>query len=197
MVGEKAMRRAAGRAVYTVIVSLSACLALLVHAHQEEAPGPVSGYDCEHPPADAVTELPGLLGTVGRLVCLPAGPGILANRGWSWRYTGSFFQLAVIPAHAHVDSAGMAPPFYFTKLATRELSPSEAAVVSERLAKQIETYRPDASPVAMTVVDATNNYGKSITVYMPMQSEQSGWLIVCAPQCRPDYVILVSRLEPN
>jgi hypothetical protein len=194
---DKAVRRARIPAAKAIVVLLSACVALLVHAHQDEVANPVSGYDCEHPPADAVTDLPGLLGTVGRLVCLPTGPGILANQGWTWRFTGSFFELPSIPAHAHVDSAGMTPPFYFTELSARELNAGEAARVSEDLAKEVETYRPAGSLLGMTVVDATNNYGRSITVFMPMESEDNGWLIVCTPQCRSDYVIIVSKLQSN
>ncbi len=195
---EKVAARCAGtRAVTAMFVTLAACYAFFVHAHQDGAPASTGGYDCEHPPADAVTDLPGLLGTVGRFACLPAGPGILANQGWTWRYTGSFFELPTIPAHAHVDSAGMAPPFYFTQLSSRDLSASEAAQVSDKLRSEVETYRPGSSLVGMTVVDAINNYGRSITVFMPMQSNDNGWLIVCTPQCRPDYVIIVSKLQPN
>ena len=192
-----AFRRAGAFAVKSILVALAACSALLAHAHQEATSDAPSGYDCEHPPTDAVTDLPGLLGAVGRLVCLPAGPGILANQGWTWRYTGSFFEMPAIPAHAHVDSAGMAPPFYFTEVSARELSADEAAGVSDDLAKEVETYRPTGSLAGMTVVDAVNNYGKGITVFMPMQSETDGWLIVCTPQCRSDYVIVVSKLQRN
>ena len=197
MFATETVRRAGARAVTTIVVILSACLALLVDAHQEEVAGAARGYDCEHPPADAITDLPGLLGAVGRLVCLPAGSGILANQGWTWRYTGSFFDLPNIPAYAHEDSAGMEPPFYFTELSARDLSAGEAARVSEKLRNEVETYRPGSSLAGMTIVDAINNHGRSITVYMPMQSQNDGWLIVCTPRCRADYVIIISKLEPN
>jgi len=157
----------------------------------------MSGYDCEHPPADAVTELPGIIGSIGRLACLPPGPAILANQGWTWRYPGSFFDLPQIPAYAHEDSMGIAPPFYFTKLSTRELSADDAARRSDELKQQVETYRPKTAPVKMTIADATNNHGKSITVYAVMESETNGWLVVCTPQCRLDYVILVNKLQAN
>ncbi|UCH49892.1 MAG: hypothetical protein JSU95_09105 [Betaproteobacteria bacterium] len=194
---ERAVHRAGARASKTMVVLLSACFAWFVQAHQEEVTEATTAYDCEHPPADAITVLPGLLGAVGRLACLPAGPGILANQGWTWRYTGSFFELPMIPAHAHEDSTGMVPPFYFTELSARELSADEAARVSDDLVKVVETYRPGSSLASMTVVDAINNYGRSITVFMPMHTEEKGWLIVCTPKCRSDYVIIVSKLRPN
>jgi hypothetical protein len=65
------------------------------------------------------------------------------------------------------------------------------------LQEQLETYRPKHAPVEMSVTDATNNYGRSITIYVAMESEDSGWLVVCAPQCRPDYVILVNKRQPR
>jgi hypothetical protein len=183
--------------VQAILALLSLGFGFLAYAHQDDSANPVAAYDCEHPPADALTDLPGLLGAVGRLACLPAGPAILANTGWSWRYTGSFFELPMIAAHAHVDSAGMRPPFYFTELSARTLSLGEAARLSDDLAKKVETYRPEGSLAGMTVVDAINNHGRSISVFMPMQSQDDGWLIVCTPQCRSDYVIMISKLRPN
>jgi hypothetical protein len=180
-----------------LIALILAGVSALAYAHQDETQVPQTGYDCEHPPADAVTELPGLLGTIGRLVCLPAGPGILADQAWTWRYTGSFFDLPSIPAYAHVDSAGMPPPFYFTSLSVRELDAGEAARRSEELEQEVETYRPGGALERMTIIDATNNYERSIKVFMAMESDNDGWLVVCTPECRPDYVILVKKRKRN
>lgn len=180
-----------------IIASSLAVVAVFAYAHQDAANNAASGYDCAHPPADAVEDLPGVLGIVGRLVCLPAGPGILANKGWSWRYTGSFFDLPMIVGYAHEDSAGMEPPFYFTQMSARELTAAEAANRSEELRQSIDTYRPAGSPTAMTVIDATNNYGRSIKAFVAMQSDTDGWLIVCTPECRPDYVIVMNKLQAN
>ena len=180
-----------------IIALLLSGVTVFGYAHQDEANNAASGYDCEHPPADAVTDLPGLLGTVGRLVCLPGGPGIVANEGWSWRYTGSYFDVPMIVGYAHQDSAGMAPPFFFTQLSAQELTADEAARHSEDLAKAVETYRPEGSPSAMSVIEATNNYGLGIKAFLAMQSETNGWLIVCTPECRPDYVILINKLQRN
>lgn len=184
-----------------IIAALLAGTAALAWAHQEGAesnsadqPG---GYDCEHPPADAVTELPGLLGTVGRMGCLPAGPGVLAGSGWSWRYTGSFFDLPTIPAYAHDEAAGLQPPFYFTRLSARELSGAAVAERNEQLQQMVETYRPQRLPDRMVAFDATNNYGQSFSAYLAMETDTNGWLVVCTPKCRPDYVILVNKLQPN
>ena len=92
---------------------------------------------------------------------------------------------------------GMAPPFYFTNLSTQQLKEGDAARLNSELEQQLENYRPKNSPVEFTVTDATNNYGKDITIYVAMESENNGWLIVCSPKCRPDYVILVNKLQPN
>ncbi|MGD2139544.1 MAG: hypothetical protein PVH25_04040 [Burkholderiales bacterium] len=157
----------------------------------------MSQYDCEHPPADAVTQVPGGLGRISKLVCMPAGPAIVAGEGWSWRYTGSFFDLPQIPGYAHVDSMGLMPPFYFTKLSARDLDDGEAARLSDELAGQVETYRPKTAPVQMSILEATNNYAKNITVYTAMESADNGWVLVCTPECRPNYVIIVEKRKRN
>lgn len=178
-----------------VVGLMLVCVATLAQAHEGGAGASISGYDCEHPPGDAVSTLPGLLGRIGQLVCMPTGPAILANKGWSWRYTGSFFDLPTIPGYAHEDSLGIPPPFYFTRLSTQELNAADAAERSRQLQEQLETYQPKHAPVEMSATDATNNYGKRITIYAAMESADNGWLVVCAPQCRPDYVILVNKRQ--
>jgi hypothetical protein len=180
-----------------MILLLLAGVCVFAHAHNDETQTAPSGFDCEHPPGDAIQELPGLLGTVGRLACLPAGPGILANNGWSWHYSGSFFNVPMIVAYAHSDSAAKLPPFYFTKLSARELTAGEATVRSEELQKEVDTYRPKGTVEQMTVVDATNNYGHTINVFLAMESQEKGWLLVCTPRCELDYVIVIDKLQPN
>ena len=180
-----------------IAVLLLVGVVALAQAHNEGAQGPTGVYDCEHPPSDAVSVLPGILDRIGRFVCLPPGPAILAKQGWTWRYTGSFFDLPQIPGYAHEDSMGMAPPFYFTNLTTQQLNGDDVASLSNELQQQLENYRPKNPPVELTVTDATNNYGKDIKIYVAMESENDGWLIVCSPKCRPDYVIQVNKLQPN
>ena len=179
---------------HLIVGLVLASIAALAQAH-EGGQGSMNVYDCEHPPADAVSTLPELLGRIGQLVCMPTGPAILANKGWSWRYTGSFFDLPTIPGYAHKDSLGLPPPFYFTKLSTQELNAADAAERSKQLQEQLENYRPKNAPVEMSVTNATNNYGKTITIYAAMESADNGWVVVCAPQCRLDYVILVNKRQ--
>ncbi|HUU73611.1 MAG TPA: hypothetical protein VMW70_13365 [Burkholderiales bacterium] len=181
--------------ILTAMILASA--AVFAHAHEGGTQTPQTGYDCEHPPSDAVAQVPGLLGTAGRLVCLPTGPAIYADGAWTWRYTGSFFDLPLIPGYAHVDSASMLPPFYFTGLSVRELSAEEAVQRSESLAQEVETYRPEGALKRMEIVDAVNNYGRSIKVYVAMESDDNGWVVVCTPECQPSYVILIEKRKPN
>ncbi len=181
------------RIVFVILL----CADVVAFAHQDEPVTEAGPFDCEHPPEAAITALPGLLGEAGRLVCMPVGQRIVASQTWSWRYSGSFFNSPNVPAHAHIAARGMMPPFYFKKVWAEELSADEADKRSEQLSKQLETYQPDEKIAAMTIVRAENNYGHVTEIFMPMQSENSGWAIVCAPQCQPDYVILIRKLEQN
>jgi hypothetical protein len=180
-----------------IIFSILLCVSVAAFAHQDDSATHVRDYDCEHPPETAVMALPGLLREAGRLICLPEGQRIVASRSWSWRYSGSFFNVPNVPAQAPVASRGMEPPFYFRKVWVEELSSDEAEKRSEQLSEQIVTYRPDSKITGMTIVKAENNYGHVTEIFMPMQSETNGWMIVCAPDCQPDYVILISKLQPN
>ena len=180
-----------------IIFSILLCAAVGASAHQDEEVTKAAGYDCEHPPQEAITVLPGLLGQAARLVCMPEGQRIVASQTWSWRYSGSFFNMPNIPAYAHIAARGMMPPFYFRKVWEEELSADEADKRSEQLSRQIVTYRPEKAISGMTIVRAENNYGHVTEIFMPMKSEKEGWAIVCAPECQPGYVILISKLVPN
>jgi len=180
-----------------IIFFILLCAGVAAFAHQDEPVTEVGAYDCEHPPEAAIKALPGLLGDAGRLVCMREGQRIVASKAWSWRFSGSFFSTPAVPAYAHVDSQAMTPPFYFKKVWKEELDGDEAAKRSEQLSKQIVTYRPAKEITGMTIVRAENNYGHVTEIFMPMQSETEGWAIVCAPECQPDYVILISKLEAN
>ena len=166
-------------------------------AHQDEPVTEIGAYDCEHPPEAAIKALPGLLGEAGRLVCMQEGQRIVASQAWSWRYSGSFLHTPNVPAHAHVAARDIMPPFYFKKVWVEELSREEADQRSEQLSKQIVTYRPAKGITSMTIVKVENNYGHVTEIFMPMESETRGWAIVCAPECQPGYVILISKHESN
>ncbi len=186
-----------GRALKKLIAVLLAAVTAFAQAHQGEAEAPSTVYDCEHPPADAAEEIPGILGVAGRMFCLTAGPAIHPDGSWTWRYTGSFFDVPTIPGYAHVDSASMLPPFYFTGFSLQAFSGEEAAQRSEELAMQVETYRP-AGPIGrMEIIDAVNNYGRSIRIHVAMESENNGWVLVCTPNCQPNYVILIAKRQRN
>lgn len=181
-----------------VVAFLLMCVSMAAYAHQgEEQQELAAGFNCEHPPADAVTTLPGLLGEAGRFTCLPGGQAIVAGKSWTWRYTGSYFDMPLVTANAHKDSMGYAPPFYFHHVSAKELTPEEASERNQALKDQIVTYQPQGEPVGMTRIEAENNYGQVVTMYMPMETPDKGWLIVCTPECRSDYVIIVNKRQKN
>ncbi len=182
-----------GRFLFLVLL----CAGVAAFAHQDDPVAGHAGFDCEHPPQDAVTTLPGVLGEAGQIMCMPTGQRIVASPEWTWRYTGSFFNVPNVPSFAHSDSQLETPPFYFKKVSAEELNGEEADRRSAALAQQIETYRPGNSISSMTIVKAENNYGHITEIVMPMKSRNDGWAIVCAPQCQPDYVIIIRKREPN
>ena len=180
-----------------IIFAILLCAGATALAHQDGAVVETDQLDCEHPPEGAITELPGLLGVTGRIVCMPGGQTIIASETWSWRYTGSFFNMPNVPAFAHADSQGKGPPYFFRDVGVEKLSAEEASKRSAELEQQLVTYRPETSLAEMSIVKAENNHGDVTRIFMAMESEKNGWAIVCTPECQPDYVILINKLEPN
>jgi hypothetical protein len=184
--------------VKIVIALLLACTATVVLAHQgEESGAQQMGYDCEHPPADAITALPAAISQMARLSCLPVTQAIVAGGAWRWRYSGTFFEMPYVPAHGHSDSMGLAPPFYFKKITARELDAAQATQRSAELAGDIPTFRPAGAITSMSYVDAVNNYAQIIRMIVAMESDTRGWMLVCAPECRADYVIVLEKLQQH
>lgn len=164
-------------------------------AHSEtEATGPAL-LDCGHPPETLVTALPEQVAKVASVECNPSAQTIVARDGWSWRYPGSFFDRPIIPAYAPMDSRHREGPRYFTEFSATELTAADARKRHETFAKDLPTYRETAPPVRLVKLVAHNDLGHELDAYFGFRSDGNGWVVLCAPECAPEYLFLIQKID--
>jgi len=178
--------------VVLLFLSFAAAQAL---AHSEgETSGPVL-LDCEHPPQLLVKMLPEAVAKVASVECNPSAQTIVARDGWSWRYPGSFFDRPIIPAYAPMDSRQTGGPRYFTEFKATELSAADARKRHEMFAKDLPTYRETFPPMRLVKLVAHNDLGHEMDAYFGFRSDGGGWVVLCAPECAPEYLFLMQKID--
>jgi hypothetical protein len=178
------------------VVLLSLCFAAAqALAHSEgETSGPVL-LDCEHPPRSLAKMLPEAVAKVASIECNPSAQTIVARDGWNWRYPGSFFDRPIIPAYAPMDSRQTGGPRYFTEFKATELSAADARKRHEMFAKDLPTYRETSPPMRLVKLVAHNDLGHEMDAYFGFRSDGGGWVVLCAPECAPEYLFLMQKID--
>jgi len=178
-----------------VLLSLCFAAAHAALAHSEsETSGPVL-LDCEHPPQSLVKMLPEAVAKVASVECNPSVQTIVARDGWSWCYPGSFFDRPIIPAYAPMDSRQTGGPRYFTEFKATELSAADASKRQELFAKDLPTYLEKAPPARLVKLVAHNDLGHESDAYFGFRSDGGGWVVLCAPECAPEYLFLMQKID--
>ncbi len=165
----------------------------LAHSESENT-GPTL-LDCEHPPESLAKTLPAQVVEVASIECNPSAQTIVARDGWTWRYPGSFFDRPIIPAYAPKDSRYGEGPRYFTGFSATELNATEARMHHESFARKLATYLEMAPPVRMVKLVAHNDLGHELDAYFGFRSDGEGWVVLCAPECAPEYLFLMQKIE--
>jgi len=179
---------------HVVLLFLSFAAAQALAHSESETSGPVL-LDCEHPPQLLVKMLPEAVAKVASVECNPSAQTIVARDGWSWRYPGSFFDRPIIPAYAPMDSRQTGGPRYFTEFKATELSAADARKRHEMFAKDLPTYRETSPPMRLVKLVAHNDLGHEMDAYFGFRSDGGGWVVLCAPECAPEYLFLMQKID--
>lgn len=181
--------------LYRVALFFLCYSAVRVLAHSEgEANGPVL-LDCKNPPQSLVSMLPEMVARVASIECNPSAQTIVPRDGWTWRYPGSFFDRPIIPAYAPMDSRQTGGPRYFTDFTATELSATDARNRHETFSKDLPTYGEKAPPTRLIKLVAHNDLGHKMDAYFGFRSDGEGWVVLCAPECAPEYLFLMKKID--
>lgn len=164
-------------------------------AHSDAETANMALIDCEHPPKKLAKALPGQIAGVAKIECTPAAQFIVAREGWSWRYPGSFFDRPFIPAYAPMDSRQAGGSRFFAGFKAVELSRDEAKKRHETFVKDVPTYREPSPPARIVKLVARNDLGHEMDAYFGFRSDHEGWVVLCAPQCAPEYLFLMQKTD--
>jgi hypothetical protein len=180
------------------VLVAAACLApvaALCHGTAEDGhPVEIDVLDCAKPPANALRLLPAPIDRWATLACFPTGQRLTQGSGWQWRYPGSYLVTPFLPAEAPLASRETPGAKYFVHLDVARLDVDEAAAVHERLAQSLGVYERTPAPQALYRVEAGNNLGHDFELFFSMTSDDAGWAILCAPDCRPENVVRMNAI---
>lgn len=175
-----------------VMLALAAAAPALAHP-EEEVQGP-SVIDCDHPPATMVRTLPAAFEGIGRLACSATGQSIVAHPDWSWRFPASIFVRPSIPAFTPAPSQVVVGARHFTGFEEADVPAAEAQALHRRFADTVPTYNQPEPPQSLKKLLAKNDLGHQFEIYFGLKSKRDGWVVLCDPECAPEYVFVVEKL---
>ncbi len=161
---------------------------------EAEAEGP-QPMDCEHPPADAVREVPEALSDWIALDCAYEGARLVEATGWQWRYPGSFFDHPLVTAGlGEATERTHDGPWYFKRVEKIKLSEAEREARHQQLAKEVPAYGEYIYKLhALVLVNAVNNYDETITLNLAFDSSGHVMGVPCSSSCRPEHAFYMER----
>ena len=86
--------------------------------------------------------------------------------------------------------AAIPPPYYFSNIKVGEIRPENVSRYLDKLMADVVTFRPQLEITKLYDVELTNNHESIIRLFIALEIKGNGWLLVCNPDCRPEYVIL-------
>jgi hypothetical protein len=176
---------------------LSSGLALAHVDGEVEVEGEVGEklIDCEHPPANLKTSVPKVVSRVATIACTPPAQHIHAAKGWTWRYPANFFQVPTIPAYSPLDSRNEPAGRFFTGFDAVELDAAQLQEKHKWFGQHVVTYPGSQVPARLIKLVATNDLGHSLDVFFGFKTDKEGWVVLCAPECAPEFVFLMQKRD--
>jgi len=157
--------------------------------------------DCDTLPHDALRALPTPVDRWTAIQCLPDGQILHQKQGWSWRFPGSFTAQVVIPAGTR------SPPEhafgrYFVRVELSVQEGEDAVRMHAKLAREVPTYQfhfgervGETRPKAVYTLRAHDDEDAEFSVVMVYRSDQDIWGLVCMPDCVPESLFMVTRVQ--
>jgi hypothetical protein len=157
--------------------------------------------DCDALPQDALRALPAPVDRWTAIQCLPNGQSLHQKQGWTWRFPGSFTTQVIIPAGT------TSPPEhafgrYFARIDLSVQEGEEAARMHAELARKVPTYRfhfgerlGETRPEAVYTLRVHDDKDGEFTIVMAYRSDQDIWGLVCMPDCVPESLFMVTRVQ--
>ncbi len=76
-----------------------------------------------------------------------------------------------------------------------ELTATDARERHETFAKDLPTYRETVPPARLVKLVAHNDLGHELDAYFGFRSDGEGWVVLCAPECAPEYLFLIQKID--
>jgi hypothetical protein len=153
--------------------------------------------DCTRLPEGAVTVVPAPVDAWTRIDCRPFGQLLTQQRGWSWRYSGSYMQEVMVAAIMGATAEESAGARFFRDVSVVERERQEVVDLDRDLKRQVSSYAfiaGEETPRAAYTLRAVTDLLDVITVHFLQRKDGDLWGVACTPDCRPENVFMVHKV---
>jgi hypothetical protein len=115
------------------------------------------------------------------------------NEDWTWRYPNSYFDRPFISAFSPRTRKAETGTRFFRRISAYEADEAERQEAYETIFKNLRNFPDKHPPKRMIRMDTVNDIKDETQIYFGFNSEDSGWAVVCAPDCAPEYFFLIEK----
>jgi len=133
---------------------------------------------------------PTILGFVAKIDC---NQFITSSDDWIWRYPNSYFDSPFISAFSPRTRKPEPGLRFFRRLSATETDQEGAQLAYDTIFKKIRNFPDNQPPQRLIRMDTVNDIKDESQAWFGFSSEDKGWVVICAPQCAPEYLFLLEK----
>ncbi len=115
------------------------------------------------------------------------------NDDWVWRYPNSYFDRPFISAFSPRTRKAETGIRFFRRISAYEADQAERLEAYEKIFKNLRNFPDKHPPKRMIRMDTVNDIKDETQIYFGFNSDDTGWAVVCSPDCAPEYFFLIEK----
>lgn len=133
---------------------------------------------------------PTLLEFVAKIDC---NQFISSSDDWIWRYPNSYFDSPFISAFSPRTRKPEPGLRFFRRLSATEVDADQAQQAYDTIFKKIRTFPDKQPPKRLIRMNTVNDIKDESQAWFGFSSDDKGWVVICAPECAPEYLFLLEK----
>jgi len=118
---------------------------------------------------------------------------ISSSDDWIWRYPNSYFDPPFISAFSPRTRKPEPGLRFFRRLSATEIDSEGAQLAYDNIFKKIRTFPDKGPPKRLIRMDTINDIKDESQAWFGFKSDDKGWVVICAPDCAPEYLFLTEK----
>jgi hypothetical protein len=133
---------------------------------------------------------PSMLEFVAKIDC---NQFISSSDDWIWRYPNSYFDSPFISAFSPRTRKPEPGVRFFRRLSATEVDAEQTQQAYDKIFKKIRNFPDQQAPKRLIRMDTVNDIKDEQQAWFGFSSDEKGWVVICAPDCAPEYLFLLEK----